>query len=142
MVDKIMAENNIKKKVVKTSGQNGIFVDVFRHPIVQRWMSELANNDPDAFCRLIENNRDRFRKKFGDATWKNTKKNVNPEEQWEEGWAVSKLGLNWLFLTGDLSGTIIKIQMAISEEEFISNAKMGVGATAYLEDIKTYLIGG
>lgn len=130
-----------KKKIVKTSGQKGIFVDVFKHPMVQRWMTELMNHDSDAFCRLIENNKERFKKKFGSPTWVNSNKNKDAVELWDYGWAVSKTGLNWLFLTGDFSGTIIKIQMSISEEEFIQNSKMGIGITSYLEELKDYLIG-
>lgn len=124
--------SNVVKR--KPSNQVGIIVDVINHPVVGRWMTETAKQDV-GFCRLVEPNNQRFYKKFGKSTWKHT-----GNEGWSEGWAVSDNGLNWMLLTGE-EGTKFKVVLSISEEEFKSNVKMGLGITAYLQTLMQDLMG-
>lgn len=130
-----------QKKSVKSSGQNGILVDIIVHPMVMRWLSQTAHQDTDGFCRLVESNNSRFRKMFGVPTW-----HADGKDGWTEGWAISESGLNWMVLSSPKTSTSpgitkFKIVLSISEEEFKNNAKMALGITEYLQYLMQSLMG-
>lgn len=111
------------------------FIDISEHPNCWYWMKETSRQDTDGFSRLIGDNSSRFHRLFGKPNWKS-----NIKEGWTEGWAISEAGLNWAILTGS-KGTIFKINLSISEEEFKTNNKIGLGITNYLQKLIIELMG-
>lgn len=108
-------------------------VDVMCNPLVALWVKEKAKRDPLAFCRLAQDNRERFKRLYG-AGSRSTGKSG------EIAWAVEELGIP-LFLTSAPSGSAYRIHYPGGERSFSTDRKMGSAITAFLERLLSELSG-
>lgn len=101
-------------------------VDVFSNPLVALWMREKAKRDPVAFCRLVQDNAERYSRLLG-----------KPEKmRWGQEmysiWEVEDLGALFLILAGE-RGSVFLLSYPGGERAFANDRKMGSAITALLE---------
>lgn len=108
-------------------------VDVMCNPLVALWMKEKAKRDPLAFCRLAQDNRERFKRLYG-AGFRSQGKGE------EMAWAVEELGIP-LFLTSARNGSSYRVHYPGGERSFSTDRKMGSAITAFLERLVSELSG-
>lgn len=109
-------------------------VDVLINPLVALWLKEKAKRDPVAFCRLAQDNRERFKRLLGKSG------HVTGGQHHEIAWGVEELGIP-LFLTSNELGSVYRIHYPGGEKAFATDRKMGAAITAYLERLLQDLSG-
>ena len=108
-------------------------IDVSLNPLVLLWMKEKCKRDPIAFCRLIENNKKRFKRLFGTG--------VNAEEYgYDLAWGIEELGIP-IYILSSPKGTIYKIHYPGGDRAFAADRKIGSAITAFLEKLLLDLSG-
>lgn len=108
-------------------------VDVLCNPLVALWIKEKAKRDPLAFCRLAQDNRERFKRLLGSGARVPGKKD-------EMAWAMEELGIP-LFITSAPAGSSYRIHYPGGERSFSTDRKMGSAITAFLERLLSDLSG-
>lgn len=108
-------------------------VDVLLNPMVALWVKEKAKRDPVAFCRLAQDNRERFKRLLG-------KGHVTGGRHHEVAWGVEELGIP-LFITSNEVGSSYRIHYPGGERAFATDRKMGAAITAFLERLLVDLSG-
>lgn len=112
----------------------GDTVDVYANPLVALWMREKAKREPVAFCRLVEDNRERFERLYGKG------EKVKSDGQVSRIWELEELGIPLLLGAGE-RGSIYKIHYPGGERAFAADRKMGSAVTAFLEKLLLNLSG-
>ena len=98
-------------------------IDVVSSHMVLLWMKEKAKRDPAAFCRLVGDNRHRFKKIYGGG------------ESIGDGeivWAIEELGIP-MFIISSSQGTVYKIHFPGGERAYSADRKTGSAISAFLE---------
>lgn len=107
-------------------------VDVADHSLAWHWMNRTAKEDAEGYIRLTGGNLRRLRALLGEPDWKYDGKDPNPS--WLEAWAVADFGLNFIVTTSDHS-TIYYIRVPTDGDEYLADARVGVGANEFLKDM-------
>jgi len=101
-------------------------VDVFSNPLVALWMREKAKRDPVAFCRLVQDNSERYVRLLGKP------EKVRWGQEMYAIWEVEELGVPFLILSGEC-GSVFLLNYPGGERAFANDRKMGSAITALLE---------
>lgn len=116
-------------------------IDIVDHPHVWKWFKNLANHESTqaGFIRLfLDDNTERFKRLYGSKPdWIGS----SEEEEWTHGWTrtLPTSGLKWMILTGP-KGTIYRIQVFATPEEFCNHVAIGIGIKKELEDLMNNLL--
>lgn len=115
-------------------------IDIADHPHVWKWLKNLANQSStqDGFIRLfLDDNTERFKRLYGHKPdWKG-----KSEEEWTHGWTktLKMSSLKWMILTGP-KGSIYRIQVFLTPEEFCNDVSIGIGIKKELEELMNTLL--
>lgn len=104
-------------------------IDIADHPVAARWLKETALRDPEGFLRLVGPNERRLTALYGPPRWRSDGKTG-----WKVAWALVDQALSWVVLTGP-EGTLFRLRVAGSGEEYLADARVGVGITRFLQSL-------
>lgn len=103
--------------------------DVATHPQVARWLSQLAQRQPQTFVRLVEENRNRIKKLLGSPT-KINKEGDNKEWVWK----VERDSVVAWIISGNL-GTVMNVYYPGIHSVFKQDKEIGAQAIGILSEL-------
>lgn len=119
-----------------SSARKDELVDIADHPAVWRWMRDLARRDPEGFSRLSGPNLSRLQHLYGRPEWESS-----GDKAWTHAWGVHDHHLSWVIQSGPES-TWIKLRVpAGTSHDYLSDPRVGVGATAFLQTLLRRFMG-
>lgn len=116
-----------------SQSQHDPHIDIADHPIVWRWIKEMARKDPTSFSMLTRDNTDSFDIIFGPAKYRS-----NGEKGWCRGWSFVQYGMAWLVTTGP-QGTVYRIKTVGDGEEYLKDPKVSTGAIQFFQSLQQQL---
>ena len=107
-------------------------VDVADHRHPWNWLQRTAREDQEGYIRLTGGNERRLRAVFGEPDWKNEAKEASAT--WTTAWSVAEFGLNFIITTSPHS-TFYYIRTPTDGDEYLGDARVGIGATEFLKSM-------